>query len=190
MARVTGVAALGLVKFIKRRLKEKNQNLGDFLLKLDREEDRQIFSKRILPTEWYPYPTFVNVLALVVKEFGGGDVLYSRRMGRTAADDDLRGVYKAFLKITPSKMLIKRFMNMWNSYYDVGKFELLDFGNGKAHIRLSEFPGVQRVHCLNVEGWMERFLELCGGKNIVVRQTQCGAQNGPYCLYEVDYENL
>ncbi len=189
MARVIGVSVVALIKFIKSQLKKRHQNFDEFLLKLKDEKGRQVFAKRILSSDWYPYDVFTDLLTLAVDEFGGGDPMYARQMGRLTADGDLMGVYKAFLRFGPGQTVISRFPNIWTKYFDAGKEEFLELGKGKAQLKLYDFPGIRRVTCLMIEGWTERYLELSGGKNVSVRQTECAAQGGPYCLFEIVYED-
>jgi len=188
MAQVKGIAILGLVKYVKKNLKDKG--IEDFLGMLEDEDDRVIFQKRLLPTEWYPYKTFVNLLTLADKYFGKGDMSFAREQGRLNADADLAGVYKAFVKVGPTKFFVKRVMNIWKSYYDSGNLELIDVGEKKWHIRFSDFPEVKRIHCRNIEGWIERFLELCGAKGVKVNESQCRTKGAPFCQFDVEFESL
>ena len=188
MARVSGVPILGIVKFIKKNLK--GESIDDLLRMLEDQEDREVLQKRVLPTEWYPYRTYVNLLKLVDKHFGRGDLSFAREMGRMAADSDLTGIYRAFLKLGPTKFLMKRVMNMWKGYYDSGKIELIEVEEKKAHVKVSDFQDIKKVHCKSIEGWIERFLELGGAKGVQVREIKCRSEGAPFCLYEVNYESL
>ncbi len=187
MARVSGVPILGIVRFIKKNLKGKN--IEDFLRLIEDKEDREIFQRRIMPTEWYPYRTYINLLTLMDKHFGKGDLSHAHEMGRTAADVDLKGIYKVFLRLGPTNFFLKRIMSMWKGYYDTGKIEVLETGGSKIYIKLSDFNGIKRIHCLTVEGWIERFIELCGVPGVHIRQTQCMAEGSPFCMFEVTIES-
>ncbi len=188
MARVSGVSILGLVKFIKKNLKDKS--IEDFLRSLDSEDDRHVFGKRIVPTEWYPYQTYIDLLTLLDNKFGKGDLSFARELGRMSAENDLRGIYRAFLRIGPTKFIMKRFSHMWNGYFDTGNLVVEPMGENKDHVRLSAFPEIKKIHCKTVEGWIERFRELGGAKGVRVREIQCTTEGAPLCIFEVTYESL
>lgn len=188
MARVCGVSILGLVKFIKKTLE--GNSIEDFLRLLDSKEDRQIFGKRILPTEWYPYQTYINLLTLLDNKFGKGDLNFARELGKMSADNDLKGIYRAFLKIGPTKFIMKRFSHMWNGYFDTGNLVVEPMGENKDHVRLSSFPEIQKIHCKTVEGWIERFRELGGAKGVRVKEIQCTTEGASLCIFEVKYDSL
>lgn len=185
MAQVKGIAILGLVKFTKKRLK--GTHIDEFLRLLDDDADRQIFQRKILATEWYPYRTFINLLTLIDKQFGRGDLSFAREQGRMSADADLTGVLKAFLRIGPTRFSVRRAMNVWGSYYDAGRIDIHETGGKAWQMRVTEFPEVKKIHCKNIEGWLERYLELCGEKGVRVRETQCRTEGAPFCQFDVEF---
>jgi len=182
MSNVKGVAIIGLVKYIKKFSKQRGQNLEEILTMLS-PEDRDIFSKRILSTEWYPYSIYVNLGNLVDKIFGKGDFSLAREIGKLSAETDLGSVYKTFVHFQSPAIIIKRAMNIWGSYYDTGDVEVKEIFPGKAAMHIREFPNIGKFHCKNIEGWIEKFIELSGYKEAKVAETKCQTQGDDCCEF-------
>lgn len=187
MARVKGIALLGLVKYIKKYSKERGKNL-DEVLKLMTEEDQKIFSQKILSSEWYPYSTYINLGNIVDRVFGKGDHSLSREIGKLSARTDLQGVYRIFLTFFNPKTVVKKVSNIWGSYYDAGELEIIEFKPGRLVFHLKNFPDIGKFHCKNIEGWNEGFLEMAGYKEAKVTETKCQTEGAPYCEFVLTWK--
>lgn len=187
MARAKGIAILGLVKYIKKYSKEKGKSL-DEIIKLMTPEDRQIFSEKILSSKWYPYSIYINLGNIVDRVFGKGDHSLSREIGRLSAQTDLKGIYRVFLTFFNPQQIVKKIANIWGSYYDKGRVEIVEFSPGRLIWHLNDFPEIGKFHCKNIEGWNEAFLELTGYKEARVKETKCQTEGSPFCEFVLTWK--
>lgn len=187
MARVKGIAILGLVKYIKKYSREKGKSL-DEIIKMMTPEDQQIFSQKILSSEWYPYSTYINLGNIIDRVFGKGDQSLSREIGKLSARTDLRGVYRIFLSFLNPQQIVKRIATIWGSYYDRGVVEVIEYKPGKLVWHLKDFPEIGKFHCKNIEGWNEAFLELLGYKEARARETKCQSEGSPCCEFVLTWK--
>jgi hypothetical protein len=72
MAQVKGVAILGLIKFIKKNLKDTLPKIVDALP----PETRKYMNEHILLTAWYPYNLYTDLLKSLDRIVGKGDLSY------------------------------------------------------------------------------------------------------------------
>ncbi|HVS31365.1 MAG TPA: TIGR02265 family protein, partial [Thermoanaerobaculia bacterium] len=57
----------------------------------------------------------------------------------------------------------------------------------KGVIRTFEANIVSRNDCLTVAGWHRKAIEICGGKNARVTETQCRARGAEICEYVCEW---
>jgi len=187
MARVKGIAILGLVKYIKKYSKERGKGIEE-IIQMMSKEDQEIFSRKILASEWYPYSTYINFGNIIDRVFGKGDFSLAREIGKISAQTDLKGIYRVFLTFFNPQMIVKKISNIWGSYYDTGKIDIVEFTPGKLIWHLSEFPGIGKFHCKNIEGWNEAFLELAGYKDAHVVETRCQTEGSSFCEFVLTWK--
>jgi len=182
--RVKGVTILGLIKLVKKRASEEDMQR---VLDLLDDEDREVFDERILVSTWYPYRTFHNLLASIDEILGQGDGALAHEIGRVSAEMDLTTVYRSILSFLSPGFVTKRALAAWKNYYSPGQWEVIDEekdgDNRLLRCRLAGFRTLSRVHCLNIVGWCEKFIELLGGKEIKVNEVACIHQGADNCEF-------
>jgi len=182
--RVKGVTILGLIKLIKKRASDEDmQRVIDRL----QPEDRQVFDERILVSTWYPYRTFHNLLASIDEILGAGDGSLAHEIGRISAEMDLTTVYRSILSFLSPGFVTRRALAAWKNYYSPGRFEVVEeekSGDRRLlRCRLEDFRTLSRVHCLNIAGWCEKFIELLGGHEISVQEVTCVHRGAGCCEF-------
>ena len=182
--RVKGVTILGLIKLVKKRATD-----ADMQRVLDRLDaaDREVFDERILVSTWYPYRIFHNLLASIDEILGQGDGALAHEIGRVSAEMDLTTVYRSILSFLSPGFVTKRALAAWKNYYSPGQWEVVeeekDGDTRLLRCRLAGFSTLSRVHCLNIVGWCEKFIELLGGKDIVVKESACIHSGAEHCEF-------
>lgn len=187
MTKVKGIAILGLVKYIKKYSKEKGKSLEE-IIKMMTPEDQKIFSQKILPSEWYPYSTYINLGNIIDRVFGRGDFTLAREIGKLSAQTDLKGIYRIFLSFFNPQQIVKKISTIWGSYYNKGTVEIKEYSPGKLIWHLKDFPEIGKFHCKNIEGWNEAFLELMGYKEAKSTETKCQSEGSSYCEFVLTWK--
>lgn len=169
MAQVKGVAILGLIKFIKKNLKDTLPKIIEALP----QDTKGFMNKHILLTAWYPYNLYTDLLKALDKIVGTGDLSYCKEQGRLSAEHDLKTIYKVFLTFVDPKILITRAMSVWGSYYDTGIAEAYIISKNEVKVTIKEFPSIELAHVKNVQGWLEQFLSMCNFEKITSEIVKC-----------------
>lgn len=175
MAQVKGVAILGLIKFVKKGMKDVLPKVIGLLP----EETRKYMDEHIMLTAWYPYKLYTDLLRTLDKVAGKGDLSFCREQGRLAAQHDLSTIYKTFLNFVEPKLLVTRAMSVWNSYFDSGQAEVNIISKTEARVKIQDFPEIDIAHVKNVQGWLEQFMTMCNFKNIQSEIVQCQCYGDP-----------
>jgi len=176
------------LKYIK--IKAGEQGLKNILERLP-EEDKIVLNMKILPTEWYPFRTYVNILTLIDRQFGNGDLSVCREVGEWSAERDLKAVYNIYSKeIFKDPSILRTAPSiMWKGYYDKGDLVFPEIPNTldvtEATAKVIDFPDAAKPNCTLLEGWIGKVMEIIigGGHKARVREVKCRANGADYCEF-------
>lgn len=137
---------------------------------------------------WYPLADFIELNETIDRVFGRGDLGLVKLLGRYSADANLTTIYRLFFKVGSVHWILGRAVRLWGAHYDAGFFEVATRGPKAAVLRLRGFPSPHRVHCLAVSGFVERALELSGGKRPSVHESKCRTRGDDHCQLDLSWE--
>ena len=160
----------------------------DRLLRQSSPGVREGIERGFAKAKWYPFEQFVELNETIDRLFGRGDLGLVKLLGRYSADANLTTIYRLFFKVGSVQWILGRAVRLWGAHYDAGYFEVATRGNRAAVLRLRGFPTPHRVHCLAVAGFVERSLELSGGKRPIVEESQCRTRGDELCQLDIVWE--
>jgi len=137
---------------------------------------------------WYPFPLFIELIEVIDRLFGKGDLGLVRELARFGADANLKTVYRLFYKIGTVRWILGRSARLWSAHYDAGELALLDDRPGNIAMEIVGFDTPHPIHCHSVQGWCERSIEISGGKDVVLQELSCRATGGDRCLFRATYK--
>jgi hypothetical protein len=142
----------------------------------------------IQKARWYPFGQFVELNEAIDESFGVGDLELVRTLGRFGADASLTTIYRLFYKVGSVHWILARAVRLWSAHYDSGYLELVAREPHRAVARVCGFATPHRIHCLSVEGWCERSLELSAGGTARVVETRCRTRGDDCCEYACSWQ--
>jgi uncharacterized protein (TIGR02265 family) len=151
-------------------------------------EDRAILSGMILPVTWYSLDLNLRLDAAIAAVLSPGD--RSRvflEMGRASAEKNLTGVHRAYVRQGDPHFLLASTPLIYAAYYAVGNRTYEKTGERSATLRTQAVEIVSATDCLTVIGWHQRAIEMCGGTDVKVEETQCRTRGAPYCEYRCSW---
>ncbi len=183
--KVKGTSFKSALSFVKQKFGE--DKLALVLAGLE-TSDRALLSKTILVSDWYPFRLYGNFLTALDKTLGKGDGKLSRECGRFDAEFDLNTVYKAFYKMTSPQFIIGNAPLVWKAYFNAGRVEIDKHGTQGINFRIRDTDEYAPMVCREMEGWLERTVELSGGRQVVAKEIHCRAQGAAYCEYSIKWQ--
>jgi hypothetical protein len=125
------------------------------------------FNQQILVSAWYPFEDAVQKpMAALGQLFYGGDAEGNWKEGRYAAEHDLHGVYRVFVRVANPQFLMRNTVSIWSSYYADSEAQLAEGRKDGAVLVLKGIEPACRHFDNHVAGWVERALEICGCRQI------------------------
>ena len=162
---IKGVA----VKTIPLFVKTKYANRYEEWLNSLSDSSKKIIANTILDSALYDiedaaiFPT-----KSICKLFFNNNDKGAWELGRFSVDVGIKGIYKIFFNIFSINTLISKGSRIMSSYYNGCETEVKKLGNGSAYMRIIKFGKPNHLIELRIGGWIERAMELCGGKNIKI----------------------
>ncbi len=137
---------------------------------------------------WYPFEQYVELTLVLDRIFGTGDLSLVKELARYGADANLKTIYRLFYKVGSVHWILGRAVRLWNAHYDSGYCEVTTRGPTSAVLRVRGFSTPHRAHCLSVEGWCERSIELSGGLRPMLTETYCRTRGDDLCQFDAVWE--
>jgi uncharacterized protein (TIGR02265 family) len=147
-------------------------------------QDQDALRGWILPIGWYPLDLNLRLDAAIAAVLSPED--RSRvflEMGRASAESSLNGPQRPYVKEGDPHFLLANSARLYATYYAVGRREYERTGETSAVLRTYDAEGVNATDCLTVVGWHLRAIELSGGKDVKIVETQCRVRGDPCCEY-------
>jgi|YNPNPStandDraft_1061719.scaffolds.fasta_scaffold00617_11 hypothetical protein len=120
------------------------------------------------PNDWYPVAAFCVVLEGMEKALGSGFGEIARESGRYSAEKAAQGPHRLLFFFASPIFIVKRTNALWGFYHDFGKIVVSSDGANAARFSLIGCPALPEIYRHNIAGWVERALELAGGRDVRV----------------------
>jgi uncharacterized protein (TIGR02265 family) len=151
------------------------------------DEDRVFLTQRILPINWYPFDSYKRLFDALAAVVARGHQQMIRQWGRDYASTILQGVYQS--TITPGDPFrsLKNYEQRFSSFYDFGELEVTDTGPGTAEVEIRDFDSSWESIYHLIDGWLERTVELAGGKSPRVGFKARSWAGDPTTVYRISW---
>jgi len=159
MGRVKGTM---LVEWVKTVRADKAHDYSGYLT----EQDQQIISRQILPSMWYPFESYRNIFAAVVKETANNDMETVFKWGRLYGEKIVREVYSSLIADSGPAEVAKKYRIIFKSFFDFGEFKLELPAPNQVLLTIRDFAPDFEPFFHIARGWVERSFELAGAKNV------------------------
>ena len=152
------------------------------------DETRKIYEGKILLNAWYPLKETLTVpTQRYCSLFYDGDPKGAIECGRYSAEKGLKGIYRTFIKLGSPEFIGKCATVILPTFYEPSKIVVQSTEKGKVVFRITEFPEISKVVEYRIIGWIQRAIEISGGRNASVKLVKSMCDNNPYCEFEVTW---
>jgi len=187
-AKTKGSILISRLKYVREVAKE--EGLARVLSRLS-SEDRSTLEGWLLHSRWYPMDLNLRLDEAIAAELSPGNpkqVFFA--MGVASADANLApgGPHRHFVRESDPHFLLSRAPQIYATYYAAGRRTYEKTGDRAAVLRTFDAESVCETDCLTVVSWHVRAIELCGGRNASVTETQCRARGAPHCEYHCRWD--
>lgn len=138
----------------------------------------------ILEIGWYPQDVYERLLEALVDGVAGGDERELDRVGAYSAERQSRGAYSVYFRGKKPADLLEAMAPMHGMLNDPGNMRVERRTDHHVTLWVSSPRG--QVHsCRVARAFYRRAVELCGGREVTVREVECSGRDAPACRFEV-----
>jgi hypothetical protein len=143
--------------------------------------------RTVLASIWYPIEQYKALFHAFRSVTGEGPEL-AREIGRLAARHDMAGVHKQILaKLISPQALLGTSQRVFSTYYDTGKFEVVEARSGFARMRATGCLGWDQNMWSELIGSCESLLEISGAKHVRIRPLAGGKDDNAFLEVEAHW---
>jgi hypothetical protein len=136
---------------------------------------------------WVEFDLFIEASELVCRLFGNSDLALARQIGSFGAETNM-GTWRSIVhRLLSPRILLSIAAGLWSHHYDGGRLVIEATSDTGVRARIVDFPQPHRTHCLAIEGWMERTIELGRPRSARVRKVGCRLDGGPDCEFLAEW---
>lgn len=176
MARVKGTNVLGAVKTLRAHRER--------ALPLLPPELQRYLDERILVSSWYPEEDQIGLLRVIATLLPSTPDAWVM-MGRSAAQGDLAGVYRNYVRQGDPQRTLLLMPGLWRNYHDTGEMDSRSDGPNRSIVTLSGYRAACREMCRIVAGYAIEVPTQAGARDVEVRKLTCCLEGAPECSWSV-----
>jgi uncharacterized protein (TIGR02265 family) len=152
-------------------------------------EERAALGGLILTVGWYPLELNLRLDAAIAATLSEGDPSQVfLAMGKASAEKNLHEAHAPYVRAGDPHFLLSKSDRIYATYYKSGYRTYERLGDTAAVLRTFKAETISGTDCLTVVGWYLRAIELCGGVEVKVTETQCRAKGAPHCEYHCEWK--
>ncbi len=184
MSKIKGSTIISRLKFAE--VKGSAQTKDEVIQKLSPDFQDKI-KIGILMAAWYPFDYYVELHRTIDQVMGKGDLTLLLDVGKYSAELAVHGVTKIFFKLGSPEFIMKRASAVWHQHYTSGLMEPI-FGEKKTVTFLvKEFEEDSNEMLVTVAGWIQRTVELSGGRSVTISYKKFREPSGMTYQYDVTW---
>ncbi len=133
---------------------------------------------------WYDTHLQPELYRAMDSRFGRADLALVTELGRFAADEDLHGIYRMFLRFASPGYVLEKGMAYWSRFQSTGRWEVTRTSPRSARAALVGFTTADEAVCRYLAAYMTRMMELAGARSVRVEEVRCRARGESDCTFE------
>lgn len=185
--KVKGTLLIARMKFLRAR----GAAEAERVLKRLSSDDQGVLGAMLLPSSWYPAGLLLRLEMTAAAILSRGDRrALLREMGRFSADTNLapEGVHRPFVREGEPGFLLENLPKLYGSQHSSGSRTCERTGPTSATVRHFDVGEAEPDDCLTTSGWLQRAIEISGGKNVTVEEYQCRGRGAPHCEFRITWQ--
>jgi hypothetical protein len=133
---------------------------------------------------WMDVTLRTKALHALVDTLGEGNREICVLFGRFDGERDLTTTQKFVLRVVSPGYALEKSGQYWSRFSDWGELAVDRPTKTQANATLRNSVVADELFCLHLVGYMTRFMELAGARDVKIAHTRCRARGERDCLYE------
>lgn len=130
------------------------------------DEDKELLSQNILSASWYPFDIYKRCFNALAEVQAKGNMDICKQWGRIEGEATMTTIYKQTIIEGDPRKALDKFKLFFKLMYDFGELIMDYISDNEVVINYKDFDPEFKILYYVGQGWIERFLELCGCKDV------------------------
>jgi hypothetical protein len=124
---------------------------------------------------WVDIHAVARIFDAVAVALFPDDARRLRRLGRSIAEDNMRGMYRLILRVVSIPFAIGQSARIWSTYNDTGQVRVeREDGQPRLRLQVSDYPDFPDSALEETAGYVEGLALLCGARSADVQSWREG----------------
>jgi len=183
MAQIRGAAVLNTLRFVREQY---GADAHDRVLQQVPPEHRGTFLGTVREASWEPVADLVAYMEAAQRVLAPDETGFFRRLGVFTGQHTRSTAFAALLGDDPATAS-RRAQMLWRSFYDAGRLEIAEKGEGWLVAHIVDFPDTRRSLCQRITGFWEGCFDEGGKRATRVVEERCALDGAPFCVMRVTW---
>jgi hypothetical protein len=183
VAQIRGAAVLNTLRFVREQY---GPGAHERVLQQLPREHWGTFLGTLREASWEPVADLVAYMEAAQRVLAPDDAGFFKRLGVFTGQHTRSSAFAALLGDDPATAG-QRAQMLWRSFYDAGRLEIVEKGEGWLVARILDFPDTRRSLCQRITGFWEGCFDEGGKRETRVVEERCALDGGPCCVMRVTW---
>ena len=185
MGNLKGQMVISTIRYLKTTFGE--QKYQELLARTN-STSRKALESNIMYGQMVPLKPYIDLITVADEILGKSNYVLCRKIGNYVAEDGIPKLYRVFVTTADPLFAVNRLPNFWTHMYDTGKLTTQHETKNIVSVHITGFADVNKAYCWKLLGYLEKMLELAGGKNVRIKETRCRTTGDDQCVYSMAWE--
>ncbi|NOX38273.1 MAG: TIGR02265 family protein [Calditrichaeota bacterium] len=185
MRDVRGLVLLSRIEFLENELDgNAMKQLADMLS----PQTREMVTEQIFPVNRYPFSVLKEIDQVIPQLVSLPLEELFRKIGTHFAPIIVdRYFYNYMVAHQPDKFLVQ-FKNLYLHLWGFGEYAYDFQDRHRVTLSFEYEEDIHKPYCWFVQAFFTESIQLCGGKQVVLNEMECDAENGERCVYKINWQ--
>ncbi len=146
--------------------------------------DEQSILASAVTVGWYSQDLDARLLRKADEVFGQGDTQLASELGRFAAEMDLNGIQRMFLRLANPVIVLEKSRDYWSRFNTTGMWTVDRLGPRAARGTLRGFGTPSPWKCALVTAYIQQMFERVGAERVTFEHSACRCRGDSACVFE------
>jgi len=153
------------------------------------EPARQAIGEQVFLTNLYHFRLLKELDLAIGESLGSSLESIFREIGKNSANLLLDRYFYNYIHLKSPHGFLSQLERLYTYIWNFGNYSYQKFPNHSAQIKFDYDEDIHKPYCWYMQSFLLRGVELCGGKNVQVKELKCEAENGESCIYRIQWED-
>lgn len=148
---------------------------------------RQAIGEQVFISNMYPFHLLMNLDHAIGESLNKPLNEIFAEIGTQYADLILDRYFFNYIELQDSQKFLAQIKNLYNYLWNFGKYSHQKIEPGRALVQFDYDEDIHKPYCWSMQAFLKRGIEICGGREVQLTESECEAEDGDACVYHLSW---